>query len=155
MTRPSTRLGNGRGDAGERGCVLSGAEELAAVGEKGGAGGFEAGGAVAEAGAAAGFEVGEGEGGGVVQCGVEGFRAGGAGEVLAQDERGGDDEDEALGEPEDGEDFPEEAAHSGSASGEGAAKDELVAGAADGLDAVFDGGIGGEFAAEAADVHVE
>ena len=64
--------------------------------------------------------------------------------MVAQDEGGGDDEDEALGQPEDGEDFQKEASHLGSASnGEGSAQDELVAGAADGFDAVGGGIVGG------------
>ena len=60
---------------------------------------------VAEAVAATGFEVVKSEGGVVLQGCVEGFGPVGAGKMLAQDEGGGDDEDEALGKPEDGEDF--------------------------------------------------
>jgi hypothetical protein len=41
--------------------------------------------------------------------------------MVAQDEGGGDDEDEALGQPEDGEDFQEEAAHLGATSDVGGA----------------------------------
>ena len=131
--------------------------EGASVGvEERGAGRFVAGGVIAESGAAAGGEVGECSGGIVAEIVVKGFGDDvRAGEVLPYDQRGGDDEDEALGEPEDGEDFQEEATHLGSASCESAAKDELVARAANGLHAVVVGRISCEFTAQAADVHVE
>ena len=74
--------------------------------EESGAGGLVARGIVAEGGAAAGGEVGEGGGGVVAEIVVEGVGDDvGTGEVLTHEEGGGDDEDEALGQPEDGEDF--------------------------------------------------
>ena len=94
------------GEVGERGRGGGGADGLAVGVEESGAGGLVAGGVVAEGGAAAGGEVGEGGGGVVAEIVVEGVGDDvGTGEVLTHEEGGGDDEDEALGEPEDGEDF--------------------------------------------------
>ena len=105
MTRPSTRLGKGVARVGrvgrfvvvQRGWPLA-ESNAAPEGSKR----VEA---VAEGSAATGFEVMQSECGVMLQGCVKGFGPVGAGKMFAQDEGGGDDEDEALGKPEDGEDF--------------------------------------------------
>lgn len=97
------------GDVQQRRRSGRGAEGASVCVEERGAGRFVAGGAIEESAAAAGGEVRECSGGIVAEIVIEGLGDDvRAGEVLPHDQRGGDNEDEALGEPEDGEDFQDD-----------------------------------------------
>jgi len=77
--------------------------------------------------------------------------------TMREDEAGRDDKDEALRNPENNEDFKEQAAHFGSVLlfAEVAIENELVTHATNCLDSIFVFSIVGQFSPKPADMHVK